>query len=263
MTQSTAAGRASRLMKLTIFGALLIGMIAVVAAARALPLAGTAAGPKYLRVCVQRTGPLMNVGDLNIRASVCRPGQQRISIPLDAVAGPPGPPGPQGSTGPKGDKGSQGAAGPAGPVGPVGPAGTQGERGQQGPEGPPGRSPMTVVFNEGSATFGQVDSWLEVASASVTTTNQARLMIEFSASTDCRGLGPTCPLRVLVDGAEAGKLESFDYSQTTGPLFEYRSFSVPTDGALTDGSHIVTVEIFTSNGTSVEFMDRLLKVTAY
>jgi hypothetical protein len=111
----------SRLVKFTTLGVVIAGLVAVVAVAR--PLRPTATAVKYLRVCVQRTGPTMNVGDLNVRLSVCKRGQKPISIPLDAIPGPTrpaGPPGPQGSQGTQGSQGPQGATGPAGPQGPKG-----------------------------------------------------------------------------------------------------------------------------------------------
>ena len=44
---------------------------------------------------------------------------------------------------------------------------------------------------------------------------------------------------------------------------EFRGFSAVTDGVLSDGPHTVTVEVFTTNGTSFFFENRLLKVTAF
>jgi hypothetical protein len=102
-----------------------------------------------------------------------------------------------------------------------------------------------------------VDSWVEVSRASVPT-SQARLLIEFSATTDCVGRGPTCPLRELVNGAELGRIENFD---DIAQRPEFRGLSAVTDGVLSDGSHTVTVEVFTTNGTSFFFENRLLKVT--
>jgi hypothetical protein len=117
MSQPAAIRQTSRLAKFTILGFVVTAVVAVVAIARPATSTGTAASPKYLRVCVQRTGPLMNVGDLNVRLTICKRGQQPISIPLEAVAGPPGASGPQGP---------QGSAGPPGATGPQGPKGAPG-----------------------------------------------------------------------------------------------------------------------------------------
>jgi hypothetical protein len=125
---------------------------ALVAAATALLVSVGVAGaqnetPKFIRACVQRTGSIESVGDLNVRLPLaCAKGQKPLKLALFPVAGTPGP------KGPKGDKGDTGPTGPSGPKGSKGEKGDKGSRGRQGPAGPPGLSDYTVhTANSGNS----------------------------------------------------------------------------------------------------------------
>ena len=99
--------------------------------------------PKFIPACVQRTGSIESVGDLNVRLPLaCAKGQKPLKLALYPTApgaqGPKGDPGPGGPAGPKGEKGDNGEAGATGSAGPRGPRGPQGKQGKQGPKGEKG-----------------------------------------------------------------------------------------------------------------------------
>jgi Collagen triple helix repeat (20 copies) len=84
----------------------------------------------FVATCVQRTGSMESVGDLNVLLhKACARGQNPLKLATFPVPRVPGPPGP------KGDKGDTGAPGPAGASGRRGPKGKKGEKGQRGPAG--------------------------------------------------------------------------------------------------------------------------------
>lgn len=124
---------------------------ALIAAATALlvsvGVAGADAPPPFVRACVQRTGSIESVGDLNVRLPrACAKGQKPLKLALYPVHGVQGPPGPQGPQGPPGSPG--GPAGPPGPTGPTGPAGAT---------GPPGVSDYSVhTANSGNTNTNAV-----------------------------------------------------------------------------------------------------------
>lgn len=126
-------------------------IVAALAMASALSAAWAKVGPnrtpadEELRVCVQRTGSVENVGDLNVRLGTCGKGRQ-ITIPRVAQtgqageAGPAGAQGPSGQQGEKGDTGAKGDIGAQGPGGAAGQTGAKGDVGAQGPPGPAGQA---------------------------------------------------------------------------------------------------------------------------
>lgn len=101
------------------------------AAAIALAQSGPAANSAgYISACVQRTGSMESVGDINVLLhKACAKGQNPLKLATFPVPRVPGP------AGPKGDKGDTGATGPAGATGPRGPKGKKGDKGQRGPAG--------------------------------------------------------------------------------------------------------------------------------
>jgi len=144
--------------------------------------------------------------------------------------------------------------------GATGPQGAQGEIGPRGAPGPAGAAPITVAFNHGTSGFGIVDAWSEVMTKSfwIDTPDQSAL-IEYSAQAACVGGGTYCPVRILFDGFVVGSNPTFD---SVHDLSKHNAV-VAVAPWLTAGSHEVRVEVYTSNGTSVELTDGLLKVTRF
>ena len=135
---------------------------AIVAALTALLVSVGVAGAqndsaKFVPACVQRTGGIESIGDLNTRLKMaCAKGQKPLKLALYPVATTPGS---QGPVGERGIPGAQGPAGPAGPAGPQGPAGTgagspgpPGPAGPAGPVGPPGQTGKPGVMGATGAT---------------------------------------------------------------------------------------------------------------
>jgi Collagen triple helix repeat (20 copies) len=94
---------------------------------------------------------------------------ERPTLDLPVVPGPPGPPGPEGPAGPEGEPGPQGEPGPEGPEGPEGPAGPEGPPGPQGPPGPAGSGILTgygkPTLDLDSQQIGQL--YLDLATGTV------------------------------------------------------------------------------------------------
>jgi hypothetical protein len=103
-------------------------MVSCGAAAIALARSGAPAhSAGFVPACVQRTGSMESVGDLNVLLDkACAKGQNPLKLATFPVPRVPGPPGP------KGDKGD---TGPAGARGPRGPKGKKGDKGARGPAG--------------------------------------------------------------------------------------------------------------------------------
>ena len=103
---------------------LVAGGVAVTAVAQSGDAAHSAG---FVAACVQRTGSMESVGDINVLLhKACAKGQNPLKLATFPVPRVPGPPGPKGDTG---------ATGPAGASGPRGPKGKKGEKGQRGPAG--------------------------------------------------------------------------------------------------------------------------------
>ena len=98
------------------------------AAAIALAQSGSDANSAgFISACVQRTGSMESVGDINVLLhKACAKGQNPLKLATFPVPRVPGPPGP------KGDKGNTGTTGPAGTRGP---SGDKGDKGARGPAG--------------------------------------------------------------------------------------------------------------------------------
>ncbi len=97
--------------------------------------------------------------------------------------GNPGEPGAPGSEGPQGDPGPQGPAGPQGDAGTQGPAGPQGPIGPQGPTGPQGPSGATGIFGDGSAGAWNINSTLDLTTASGYASLNGRQHLQFTSVT--------------------------------------------------------------------------------
>jgi Collagen triple helix repeat (20 copies) len=103
---------------------LVAGGVAVTAVAQSGAAAHSAG---FVAACVQRTGSMESVGDLNVVLhKACAKGQNPLKLATFPVPRVPGPPGPKGDTG---------ATGPTGARGPRGPKGKKGEKGERGPAG--------------------------------------------------------------------------------------------------------------------------------
>jgi hypothetical protein len=65
----------------------------------------------------------------------------------------------------------------------------------------------------------------------------------------------------LVDGVEVARAPNFDDTVSHPGRPEHRAFSALTE-SLSEGSHVVSAEVFTPNGTGVSLENGLLKITS-